>query len=180
MRQHKFCCLSVDIRRHNVHRNQIWRLRRSIFDAVLCDSRAISRFRSEDRVSYSTDAAAMDSVCCFTTFQQGRCLLSEGLEARPSGCRMISLLTTADSKASLIQQRQQRISVCKLSMWCWSRSHFDKFQILYVGFDVLSVCEMMCIEWRGGKGSGDLTPRPRLLRQLPRFASTRETGGVRG
>lgn len=84
-----------------------------IYDAFSASHRAIflsiARFRSEDRVSSSTDAAAMDSLCCFTTFQQGRCLLSEGLEARPSGCRMISLLTTADSKASLIQQRQQRI-----------------------------------------------------------------------
>lgn len=88
------------------------------FSIVWCDSLSIIRFRSEDRVSFSTDAAAMDSVCCFTTFRQGRCLLSEGLEARPSGCGMISLLTIADSKASLIQQRQQRISVCKLSMWC--------------------------------------------------------------
>lgn len=59
-------------------------------------------------------------MLCFTTFQQGRCVLSEGLETRPSACRMISLLTTTDSKASLIQQRQQRISVCKLSMWQFS------------------------------------------------------------
>lgn len=52
---------------------------------------------------------AVDSVCCFTTIQLHRCLLSEGLDAVPSACRMISLLTTADSKASL---RQQIVYLC--------------------------------------------------------------------
>lgn len=113
-------------------RNEMWRRWWFIFDIVSCDSLSIIRFRSEDRVSYSTDAAAMDSVCCFTTFQRGRCVLSEGLETRPSACRMISLLTTADSKASLIQQRQQRISVRKLSMWHLGQLYFVKFQIRLV------------------------------------------------
>lgn len=114
--------IRLDIRRRNV--------RLGIKDgeyflhSVSRDSPSITRFRSEDGVSYGTDAAAMDSVCCFTTFQLGRCLLSEGLEAGPSGCRMISLLTIADSKASLIQQRQQRISVCKFSMWRLSQLIF--------------------------------------------------------
>lgn len=40
-----------------------------------------------------------------------------GRGSRPSARRMSSLLTSADSKASLIQQRQQRISACKPSPW---------------------------------------------------------------
>lgn len=50
-----------------------------------------------------------------------------GLESRPSARRMISLLTSADSKASLIQQRQQRISACKPSPWRLTQLYFFSF-----------------------------------------------------
>lgn len=114
-------------------RRGTWMRRWFIFAPASCDSLSIIRFRSEDRVSYSTDAAAMDSLRCLTTFQRGRCVLSEGLETRPSACRMISLLTSADSKASLIQQRQQRIFPCA-SAWCGTRVScvLSKFQVRLV------------------------------------------------
>lgn len=57
--------------------------------------------------------------------QQGRCALSQGLETRPSARRMSSLLTSADSKASLIQQRQQRISACKPSPCRFAQLYFS-------------------------------------------------------
>lgn len=82
------------------------------------------RFRSEDGVGPDTDAAAARCALRVTTFQPGRCAPSQGLESRPSAPRMISLLTSADSKASLIQQRQQRISACKPSPWRLTQLYF--------------------------------------------------------
>lgn len=67
---------------------------------------------------------AMRCALRVTTFQRGRCAPSQGLESRPSARRMISLLTSADSKASLIQQRQQRISACKPSPWRLTQLYF--------------------------------------------------------
>lgn len=46
----------------------------------------VNHLRSEDRVT-TADAAAVDSVCRFATFQQNQCLLFKGLEARAPGCK---------------------------------------------------------------------------------------------
>lgn len=81
------------------------------------------RFRSEDGVGSDTDAAAAAAVGAL--LHDRRAGADVGLEeTRPSARRMISLLTSADSKASLIQQRQQRISACKPSPWHLAQLYF--------------------------------------------------------
>lgn len=73
---------------------------------------------------------------------------------------------TTDSKASLIQQRQQRISVCKLSMWLLSQSHFT-----CVRFDILRYCV--------SSESGPHALRWSYTTVAAAATSLRETGGER-